>query len=227
MDVFLLPIGSDRYEPYCEVADEEPVPDAAGPKPGYIRGLWHRFRAMLAAAERERREGTARHPESWPGRLRDRIFRWAAERIAEQRLLWHLRRQQTARLVHPSDLDGEQALAILRAVLQRDADRHRLWLVVHAVLFIASGVFFFVPGPNLIAYYFAFRLVGHYLSMRGARHGIRAVAWDTQPSDALADLRPAISLDPAQRQRHVVDVASRLRLQHLARFFERVALRSA
>ena len=32
-----------------------------------------------------------------------------------------------------------------------------------------SGLLFLVPGPNVIAYYFAFRMVGHYFSLRGAR----------------------------------------------------------
>ena len=41
------------------------------------------------------------------------------------------------------------------------------------VLLIVSGVLALVPGPNVLAYYFAFRVVGHWLSMRGARQGLR------------------------------------------------------
>jgi len=37
-------------------------------------------------------------------------------------------------------------------------------------------------------------------------------------------LRRAIGLEPEQRARHVSDVALKLRLEHLATFFERTAV---
>ena len=58
---------------------------------------------------------------------------------------------------------------------RRDFEKHRFWLTIDALGFIASGLLFLVPGPNAVAYYFAFRLVGHYLSMRGARQGLSVV----------------------------------------------------
>ena len=59
-------------------------------------------------------------------RLRDRGLRWVAEAIAEQRLLWHLRRQHEATLVYPDDLDGTQAMAITLAEWEGVQDRR--WL---------------------------------------------------------------------------------------------------
>src|SRR5207244_716856 len=59
---------------------------------------------------------------------------------------------------------------------------------VGAVLFVAAGLRFRVPGPNLIAYYFAFRLVGHYLSWRGARQAMDRTTWSQRPEPALAAL---------------------------------------
>ena len=82
---------------------------------------------------------------------------------------------------------------------------------------------FFVPGPNVVAYYFAFRLVGHYLSMRGARQGLSGVTWRNEGSAPLAELRRAIALEPAARDQRVQDVAGRLKLEHLASFFARTA----
>ena len=61
------------------------------------------------------------------------------------------------------------------------------------LLFIASGVFFFVPGPNVIAYFFAFRVVGHWLSMRGAAHGRDTTSWTGRPSPVLTDAASASS----------------------------------
>ena len=105
-----------------------------------------------------------------------------------------------------------------------DFEKHRFWLIVNALLFVGSGVFFFVPGPNIVAYYFAFRVVGHYFSMQGARQGLSVAEWRTEGSAPLTELRRVIALGPADREQRVQDVALRLRLEHLATFFERTAV---
>ncbi len=48
------------------------------------------------------------------------------------------------------------------------------------------------------------------------------VVWKTEASEPLAELRQAIDLNPPQRERKLIDVASRLRLDHLAAFVERI-----
>ena len=80
-----------------------------------------------------------------------------------------------------------------------------------------------MPGPNIIAYYFAFRLVGHYFSMRGARHGLDSVRWTYEPCEPLTELRRVRAIARRDREQHVRDVAARLRLSHLPRFFKRAA----
>lgn len=228
MEVYLIPVGSDRYELYCEVSDEAPdsAPTASR---GFVRGLLHRFRVTLATVERERlsprRDDVEPRQRGW--RVRDRVLCWLAEKVAEQRLLWHLRRQERATAVFPEDLPEDRALDILKGGLRRDADRHRLWLIVDAVGLIGSVLLILVPGPNLVAYYFAFRVVGHYLSMRGARQGLLHIEWEARPSAPLTELRQAIALAPAQRERQIQEIASRLHLEHLVTFFQRTALPSA
>jgi Mitochondrial K+-H+ exchange-related len=227
MDVYLVPVGPGQHELYCEVPDEPDEPDAAAAPaaPSRFRRLREYFREMLAEAERERRHGhAAAAGTGWLARVRKRTMRWVAESIAEQRLLWHLRRQTDACLYYPDDLDETSAMAALRGHLSRDFDKHRFWLVIDGLGFIASGLAFFVPGPNLIAYYFAFRLVGHYFSLRGARNGLSGISWRAQPSEALTELRRAINLAPDAREQRVHEVASRLRLEHLASFVERTAV---
>lgn len=224
MDVYLVPVGADRYELYCEVPDDVPA-DAEGAPKGFFRRMTQRFREMIAEAERERRQGGS--PAAGRGRLsraKARMLRWVAESIAEQRLLWHLRRQTDACLHYPDDLDESRAAAVLRAHLSKDFDKHRFWLAVDSLIFVASGVLMLVPGPNLLAYYFAFRLVGHYFSLRGARQGLNNTAWRHERSEPLSDLRRALALDPEVRERRVRDVALKLRLEHLASFFERTAV---
>jgi hypothetical protein len=226
MDVYLVPVGAERYELYCEVPDE-PEEVEGEPAKGFIAGLKARFSSMLADAERERRRGPSDQPPAgWLGRAKARTMRWVAESIAEQRLLWHLRRQQSACLFYPDDIDEQPAVQRLRQQLRRDFERHRFWLIIDSIGFVASGALFLVPGPNIVAYYFAFRMVGHYLSMRGARQGLDAVVWSNEKSAPLADLRRAIGLNSEERERRVHDVALALHLEHFVKFFERTAIQT-
>ena len=225
MDVYLVPVGADRYEPYCEIPDDE-ANEVDEPPRGRFRRLVHRFKEMIAEAERERRHGSpVAHARGWVGRLRARTLRWVAESIAEQRLLWHLRKQSSACLHYPDDLTEAHADALRREQLERDAEKHKRWLAIDSVLMVVLGVgLFFIPGPNIIGYYFAFRVVGHYLSLRGARQGLTAVEWRFQPSPPLSELRRVLSLDPQLREQRVHAVAASLHLEHLVSFFQRSAV---
>jgi hypothetical protein len=223
MDVFLIPVGPDRYELYCETPDEDPSA-ASDHDRGFFRGLIRRFREMLASAERERQSGAAPDASSsLMARLKSRAKRMIAETIAEQRLLWHMRRQSAARLTYPADLDESRAMPIVRKTLQSDFEKHRWWFVVNCVLFAFGALLTLLPGPNLVAYYFAFRLVGHFLSLRGARQGLRGVVWTTASSAPLAELRALAKADRVERRPRVDQVAASLQLEHLTRFFDRVA----
>lgn len=224
MNVYLVPVGTDRYELYCEIPDE-PDDVAAEPSKGFFRKLMTRFKEMIAEAERERRHGAPAEPSRGVlGRMRARTMRWVAESIAEQRLLWHLRRQAEACLYYPDDLDEADAVRRLRAQLGRDFDKHRFWLVIDSLGLLASGLVMLVPGPNVLAYFFAFRLVGHYFSLRGARQGLNTVSWRHEPSAPLSELRGVLTLDPHQREPRLAAVAQTLRLEHLASFFQRTAV---
>lgn len=217
MQVYLIPTGGNRYELYCEVADGHSEVD---PSHGIIRRLTSRLRSALADVERQHRtENTARE-SNWARRMRARMVRWMAAAIAEQRLLWHLRRQQRVTAFHPDDLSETQAMTIVRDTLKRDMSRHRRWLVIDLVGFVISILLVPIPGPNLFFYYFAFRVVGHHLSVRGARNGLERVAWQICASESLTDLRRAASLEQPLRERRVREAATRLKLQHLAKFFE-------
>jgi K+-H+ exchange-related protein len=230
MEVFLIPVGRDRYELYCEVPDEDPSGATPANDRGFFRGLVRKFRDTLNRIEHVRRrheEEDAGQEHGWFERLKRRGLRLVAESIAEQRLLWHLRRQHKAVAVHPEDLPGAAAMGIVRPALQADFEKHRRWLAIDGVLVVLSALLILVPGPNVLGYYFAFRVVGHYFSMRGARQGLDHVVWTTRPNDALADLRPLVLVHPDQRRSSVEAIAERLELSDLRRFFDRVALPDA
>ncbi len=228
IEVYLVPLGTDRFELYCESAEAE---DAVRDTPRGHTGVFARFRDMMAAAQDDRRArrlasvpADPRVRQPWLVRVRNAVISRLAEAIAEQRLLWYLRTQVEAELVHPDDLDGARALDTAQATLQRDADRHRKWLFIDGLAAAALGpLFFFVPGPNLIAYYFTFRAVGHLLAWRGALHGRVGVRWRTRASGPLAELRRLLVWPPDERVLRVRDVAARLELEYLASFVERMA----
>jgi hypothetical protein len=227
MDVFLVPVAPDRYELYCEEPDEpEPPVDTGAPGPGFFRRLRLRFREQLAEAERARRQGPQPGDArpSLPGRMKARTLRWVAESIAEQRLLWQLRGKDTVLLAYPADLTDAQARELLKRSLQRDWERHRFWLAIDGVGAAGSALLILLPGPNFIGYYFVFRIVGHYLSLRGARQGLNRVTWTTEASAPLATLRTLVGEPPDAREDRVREVASVLRLEHLASFFQRSAV---
>lgn len=230
MDVYFIPVGPDRYELYCEHDDgvDEFVSDA--PPKGRLAALYANFKEALARVEEERLSGETRvydAPRTWTERMKDRALCWIAEKIAEQRLLWRLRNESDLMLHYPDDMSADHATKLARADLQREADRHMKWIIIDALLFVASGAFFLVPGPNVIAYYFGFRLVGHYLSRRGARHALTEVRWQACASPQLSRLRRVLVLAPHERDREVHEVASALQLPHLAKFFERTSVKAA
>jgi hypothetical protein len=224
MTVYLIPIARERYELYCESA--APVADVGAPSPaaGVSSWLRQRFAAVLHEAERERRRGEAGAPPAsgWMARTRHRVLAWVAERIAEQRLLWNLRNAATATAAFPDDLTFAAAHAQIRQILQRDFDRHRRWLVIDGLLLVASAVLAIIPGPNVIAYYFAFRVVGHWLSMRGATQGLRRTTWSGTGESALTDLRALATLVPCARRERLQAIATELSLPHLPAFFDRI-----
>jgi hypothetical protein len=222
MDVYLVPVGRDRFECYYEAPDEDET-DQPAEGQGFFARLRATFNEQLKEAERARHQKSIEEPKSFLGRVKKRSLRWMAERIAEQRLLWHLRRVGTATLHISAELPVERANAIMRESLKRDSDHHRNRMIPHTLVLIASGLVAIVPGPNLLAYLFTFTAVGHFLSWRGAANGLNNVAWTMAPAPALTDIHRAFALEPDQRHRLILEAAERLHMPKMARFVEQMA----
>jgi hypothetical protein len=226
MDVYLVPIGPDRFECYYEAPDaDEPVTAADGQ--GFFARLRTRFQAQLKEAESARHQAPVEGPTTFLGRMQKRSLRWIAERIAEQRLFWHLRTADAATLHVAADVDVAAAEGIMRAAMKRDAERHLRLLAVHSVFLILSAPVAFIPGPNVLGYLFTFTVVGHFLSWRGARRGLTEVRWTVKPDQDLGELRRAFTLDTVSRHRAIHDIAQRLHMPKLARFVEQMAAPTA
>jgi hypothetical protein len=234
MDVFVIPVGQERYELYCEHAlDTEHT--AEPPATGLVGKVRDRFMARVRAAEEQHRRGIpADHADkSFIGRMQDYAMAWVAERIAEQRLLWNLRGQTAAVIAHPQDMSFDEVLTLVRRTLQHDHERHKRWMIIDGVAFLVTFIvlgplFLLIPGiANLPALYFGFRTIGHWLSMRGAANGLHGVQWTGRPCPPLGELRELAVLEPPDRSQRLHDIAARLRLQHLSTFFDRVAIHHA
>jgi len=228
MDVYLIPTGTpDRYELYYEAPDEEVVGTEEG------GGLFHRmkenFSEMLKEAEewRHRRHEVDPEPVGLLARARRRAMGFVVERIAEQRLLWHMRKAAEICARIPADMSEADANRVIRAMLKKDADHHLKWTLIDFALVAICVPLIVLPGPNVPGLYFTFQCVGHFLSMRGAKQGLNHAKWTFDSSDDLAELREVMRLAPAQRQRRFRELADRLRLEHLATFCEDVAAPTA
>jgi hypothetical protein len=222
MIVFLVPAGGARYELYSE-PPEEPAA-APAPHDGAFRRWAHagstKWHEMVAAA----RQGT---PAGRLARWRDAIVCRLAESIAEQRTLWALTDTREALLRYPSTIPAENARSVLIRLLETSRGHHLKWLVIDALVFVSSAVLAIVPGPNLFAYYFAFRLLGHLQSWRGARQGKERIVWQLEEDAGLSELASLVDLPRETRAPRVAAIAARLKLHRLAAFFDRVAVPSA
>jgi hypothetical protein len=229
VEVYLVPIGRGRYELYCEPGD-----DAQGPQAGAATGLWRRwtdrFSEVLAAVEREHDAAShadAPAPRGAWARLRVRLISWTAEKVAEQRLLWRLRGKDQVLARIPDGLDAERAHAVIRGTLASEFNRHRWWMAVDLLGGLAALALTPIPGPNVVGFYFTFRIVGHFFALRGARHGLTEVRWNLEPSAVLSELCSLDLVPEEERERRVQAVAERLGLPRLGRFYARVAVWAA
>jgi hypothetical protein len=231
MDVFVIPVGRDRYELYCEPSATNP--DAVTPATGFAGRVRQRFSSMVQTVEEWHRHGPPTEPTGLIGKVKNRVLGWVAQRIAEQRLLWYLRHHTAAVAAHPQDMTFDQVMTVIRQTLRCDYDRHRRWMIIDGILFVLTFValgplFLLVPGiANIPALYFGFRAIGHWLSMHGADQGLHRVEWSGRACPPLTELRDVVLLEPPARDARIHDVAARLRLPHLTTFFERVAVRHA
>ena len=218
MDLFLLSLGRNRFELYSEPPEE--VPDPPTRADGRLR-RWAvnaqiRWRDLVETARQGRATGRL-------ARWRDQAVCHVAERIAEQRTLWSLIGCESAHLRYPSTMAEPDARDTLTRVLAAARRRHGWWLVIDLLVFIGSGVLALVPGPNLVAYYCAFRVVGHLQSWRGAS-GAGKIVWTCAGDTSLAELAELAAQPRETRRPRVAEIAAHLHLQRLPKFFERVAV---
>ena len=218
MLIHLVPLGRGRHELYAEAPEEDGGPLA------HDAGLLHRW--VHSAGEQWREYVDAARMSTASGRFaiwRDAIICKLAATLDEQRTLRSLRTAEAATMLFPSGLEVAAARAAFNRLLASSQRHHGQRLVIYLVLFVLSGILFFIPGPNIVAYYLGFRAFGHLQSWRGARHAPADVTWTLQPSPDLEELATVAAAPHAERAERVRRVALRLGLEHLPAFFERAS----
>lgn len=219
MTVCLIPLRRGRFELYSEPPDGplDPPAESAGRLARWGHGASVRWHLLVDAARRGSSKGRV-------ARWRDALVRRLAETVAAQRTLWTLRHERHATLLFPSSMGPDQARRALDRSIVHARRHHGVWAAVDLLLFAGSAVVAPIPGPNVVAYYLAFRGVGHLQSWRGARHVLSAVAWTLRPDDNLAELASLVDVPREVRAPRVAEIAARLELHRLSAHFERVAV---
>jgi hypothetical protein len=220
MDVFLVPVGNDHHELYCEVEDDDEAVEAEG-RPSWWKRQVARFQELIREAEAERDRRAQGEPTASRGLWRYIVGK-IAEAVAEQRLLWLLQRQTAVQLMFPDDIEAGQAIEISRESLKLDFEKHRRWLGIDTLVFLLFVPLTVIPGPNVPALYFSFRAVAHYFSMRGARQGLKSIVWTPVPSPPLSGVRKTLNLDRQARRSRIDEIGRELGLERLGAFVERI-----
>jgi hypothetical protein len=230
IDVFLVPLGRNRFEPYFEPLEGDTA-DPGDPESGWLSRMWGKFAGMIRDAEERRHERALHDRDPSPGlltRVQRKMMSWIAERVAEQRLLWKLRSADEAVLHVPANLSAAEAEQRLREVLKRDETSHFRRLIVHTIALLLAAPLALLPGPNFLGLFFTFTVVSHFLSYRGARRGLSPLLrWRFEPSAALGDLQAALTLDFTERHQRIHAIGEQLRLRRLPTFVERMIAATA
>jgi len=220
--VYLVPTGPGRFELYSEPPDEV----ASGDTPLERDRFWGRLARRLHERWRQLAHA-ASGTDGSAGRLaraRDWMVRRIAESIAEQRTLWLLRGVRSASFVYPSELSDASAAAVRARILAHARRHHGWWLMLNVLGVGLVAILALLPGPNLLAYYFALRGVGHYLSWRGACQAMDRTSWRARAEPALTELGRLARLPRVERTERVARLAAGLHLPRLAAWFDRAAV---
>lgn len=216
MRVHLLPLGRGRFELYAEPVEN--ATDAPAHDAGRLRHWLHaageQWRDLVDTA---RRDGAT----SRLGRWRDEIIGKLADSLDEQRAMRSLRTAPDVDAWFPASMTRDAARAAVDRRLVEARRFHGLRFGVYLALFITSGILFFVPGPNIVAYYLGFQAFGHMQSWLGARRGSRELPWVMVASDDLAHLAGLIERGGTDLEAGFAEVAERLGLPRLPAFLAR------
>lgn len=208
MNVYLFYIVGKRRPVFHAEHPEDTTPRDARGRP--VRSRLERWwRGLLATLKRTVRRG---------GPRLQRLWGWLNRRPPpDEPLLKRLRDARQVTIYHPTTLEAHEARRLWRRYLARRWRSHLVTLAWDLALSPLIALLMVVPGPNVIGYWFVYRIATHLLAMRGvlwARLGWTPFAF--HPEAALD--RPLLLHDGRQ----VARVAAQLSLDDLDDFLRRL-----
>jgi Mitochondrial K+-H+ exchange-related len=158
----MLLIDAERFFFFAdesELALEEDGGSTEPPRSGIRKWIHARFERFTAAWQ---------HAGSgalyWMRQVWDWLHKLVRPDEAMLARLWSARR---IKLHHPAARSEADVSANWRNYLDRQRGRHLFWLVFNGVLAPPSVILAFLPGPNVIGFWLAYRAVHHGLVVWG------------------------------------------------------------
>ncbi len=158
LKVFLLKLDDLRHTFYSEGPVK--LADDVHPK-GWLESTLGRLQGRFARSK------------GWFARSAKRI-RKVLERFVgrDEPLLRGLRNTDSIVIHHPASWAQDQARSAWMAFLHTRKRHHALWLLLNAVVARALVLLAVLPGPNLVGYWFAYRVACHGLALLGIRKAL-------------------------------------------------------
>lgn len=187
-------------------ADTTPRDDRGRPIRSRLERWWRNLRAIL---KRTVRKG---------GPSVDRAWKWLNRRPPpDEPLLQGLRHAKEVTIFHPTTETDDRARQHWHRYLARRWRSHLVTLAWDVLISPLIALLMVMPGPNVIGYWFLYRIVTHLLAMRGvlwARLGW--IPFQFQPHPVLNE---RIDLDNTRR---AGPIAKRLELENFDDFLRRL-----
>jgi hypothetical protein len=123
---------------------------------GWIERKWRDWNEKIEASE-----GGA---GAWIRRALKFLERFVA---ADEAMLRALRHARAIEIEHPANVQPRAVRRAWRFYLAREQGRHLFWFITCMLILPVSVLLSLLPGPNVFGFWFAFRVGGHGLALRG------------------------------------------------------------
>jgi hypothetical protein len=185
--IYLLLTNDEKSFFYSDDAEADESPEDGRDTPSGIRGWLLERWLRIQKAFHEADAGVAH----WARRSWDWLHSLARP---DESMLVRLRSTRRIDLHHPSRREADMVASIWSTYLAQRSRRHLAFAFFNSVLAVPSILFLWpLPGPNVIGYWFAYRMIHHLMIVQG----IRSVRKGRTPTM----LHPTSALDlPAERE---------------------------
>lgn len=161
VNVYLLLVNDEEFFFYSDDSevDESDLADRVASS-----GIWTRLTERWLGLQKNFRAAEA----GVVGSVR-RVWNWLHSRVRpDEAMLARLRSTRRVDLHHPSSNDPSSVETIWRTYLRQRYWRHLLHALVNGAIALPTILcLWFLPGPNVIGYWFVYRTIHHLMTVRG------------------------------------------------------------